>query len=211
MAVPIKITDSLIVSVPVKYIRYELLTCGATANGIPRDGPPSSKSINFDFFLPNLSGFTVKSVREPFSVNEVHVASVASAAQAGFGPKRPAPDSSEQIKNFINGHEANPSKYRDIDGLRCYEGGILKNRNFCYSRRTGQDAHAIFLIVDVPPYARGLVNPLMRADYYSSRYGGIEINWWANAENLPHWRDIDAQIWRLLAEWNVARPTKAAP
>lgn len=203
MAVPVKITDRLIVSVPVKYIRYELLTCGKTTNGVPRDGPPGAASLNFDFFLPDFSGFTYERLRKPFDVNEVHIGSVVSARKVGFGLKRPAPEPSEELENFINAHEADPKKYRDMYGLRCYEGKVLKDRIFCYSAKGGQAPGGIFLIAEVPPYARGMVDPLMRADYFSRRYGGIEVDWWSNVKNLPHWRDIDARIWKLLDAWNV--------
>jgi hypothetical protein len=211
MAVPIKVTDSLIVSVPVKYIRYELLTCGTATNDVARDGPTGTVSLSFDFFLPDFSGFTYKRLREPFDVNEVHIGSVVSEREVGFGPKRPAPEPSQELENFINAHEADPKKYRDMYGLRCYEGKVLKDRIFCFSARGGQGSGGIFLIVEVPPYARGVVDPLMRADYFSRRYGGIEVDWWSNVKNLPHWRDIDTKIWTRLAAWNVAHSTKNNP
>jgi hypothetical protein len=211
MAVPIKVTDSLIVSVPVKYIRYELLTCGTATNGVPRDGPTGTVSLSFDFFLPDFSGFTYERLRESFDVNEVHVGSVVSTREVGFGPKRPAPEPSQELENFINAHEADPKNYRNMYGLRCYDGKVLKDRIYCYSERGGQGSGGIFLIVDVPPYARGVVDPLMRADYFSRRYGGIEVDWWSNVENLPHWWDIDTEIWTRLAAWNVAHPTKTNP
>jgi hypothetical protein len=50
----------------------------------------------------------------------------------------------------------------------------------------------------------------MRADYFSKSYGQVAIAWWTNANNLSHWRDIDTQVWKFMAAWNVAGLKKSA-
>src|SRR5205823_11301382 len=60
----------------------------------------------------------------------------------------------------------------------------------------------------VPPLRRtrkGVTFPLLQARYYSRRYGGVRIAWRAHVSNLPRWHDIDAQIWKFIDAWNVAR------
>jgi hypothetical protein len=49
----------------------------------------------------------------------------------------------------------------------------------------------------------------MKANYFSRRYGGVRIAWRAQARNLPHWHDIDAQIWKFIDAWNVASAATA--
>jgi hypothetical protein len=44
----------------------------------------------------------------------------------------------------------------------------------------------------------------MTARYFSKRYDGVEVSWRTNTKNLPHWREIDDQVWKFLADWNVA-------
>ena len=207
IATPIQVTDTLKVSVPVKYIRYELLTCGSTTDGVPRDGPAGSSSVSFEFFLPDFGGFTDKTLYDSFALNEVEVAYVVSAGKLGFHPSDPAKLESTQAENVVE-DMADPNKYQDLYGLRCYEGKIAKNRMFCSGLRSGNDHAEILFQVDAPPYGPGVVNPIMQTEYFSQRYGGIEVKWWTNVKNMPHWLEIDAQIWKFLSAWNVAQVAK---
>jgi hypothetical protein len=209
-AVPIRVTDSLILSVPVKYVRYELLTCGSTTNGIPRDGPSGSASVSFDFFMPDFTAYTIARLRRPFDVNEVKVAYVTSPKEIEPHPEHPTNYPSNQLKNVLR-YLANAKKYRDMYGLRCYEARILKTTMYCYSIRPVEEHEGLLFSVTVPPYAPGLVNPQMSTEYFSNRYGGVEIAWRTNVKNMPRWRAIDSQVWKFLAAWNVAHQTKAVP
>ncbi|WP_188798584.1 hypothetical protein [Dyella nitratireducens] len=206
--VPIKITDSLIVSVPMKYIQYEMLTCGARTNGIPRAAPLGSTSIGFDFFLPDFGGFTSQTLRELYPINEVHVFYVASAASQGFHPSNAAGIETNQFKGSLP-ILANTNKYEDLYGLRCYP-DKSGTRMLCYNAQAGNNHSAILLSVDIPGRVSGIVNPSMRATYFASRYGGIQIDWITSVRNLPRWREIDEQIWSFLAAWNMANPAKSA-
>ena len=47
--------------------------------------------------------------------------------------------------------------------------------------------------------------PLMQARYFSRRYGGVRIAWRTHVRNFSRWREIDAQIWKFIDAWNVAR------
>jgi len=48
--------------------------------------------------------------------------------------------------------------------------------------------------------------PLIKANYFSRRYGGVRIAWRTHVRNLPRWHDIDQQIWKFVDAWNVAPP-----
>jgi hypothetical protein len=202
-APPIRITDRLVLSVPLRYIRYVSLNCGRFKAGIPASSPTRSTWTDFDFFLPDFSGYTIERLRNPFDINEVQVAYVASATQIEAFPNHPVHYPSNQLKNVLH-YLADPKTYRDMYGLRCYDEKTWKTKMYCYSARAGNDHEGILLIVDIPPYGPGITNPLIQTDYFSKRYGGIEIAWRTNAKNLPRWRDIDAQIWKFIASWNVA-------
>lgn len=206
--VPIKITDSLIVSVPMKYIQYEMLTCGKMTGGIPRAAPANRTSVGFDFFLPDFDGFTAQTLHELYPINEVHVFYVASAASQGFHPSDPAGIEINQFKRSLP-ILANTNKYKDLYGLRCYPDKSGTSM-LCYSSQVGKNHSTILLSVDIPGRVSGIVNPSMRATYFASRYGGIQIDWITSVRNLPRWREIDEQIWSFLAAWNMANPAKRA-
>lgn len=209
-AVPVKVTNSLILSVPVKYIRYELLTCGETTGGIPRDGPDGSTLVSFDFFMPDFSGYTIARLQKRFDVDQVRVGYIVSPAEIEPHPGHPTNYPDNQLKNILR-YIANPRKYHDMYGLRCYEGMILKTRMYCYSASAGKEHKGILFFVTAPPYAPGIVNPQMSTNYLADRYGGIEIAWSTNVRNLSHWREIDSQIWQFIDTWNVARNATPRP
>jgi hypothetical protein len=97
----------------------------------------------------------------------------------------------------------NPNDHKDMYGLRCYQGRILTDRIACYGRRDTANREDILLYVAVPPYAPG-VFPVLQARYFTTRYGGVRIAWRTHVSNLPRWHDIDAGIWKLIDQWNVA-------
>jgi hypothetical protein len=82
---------------------------------------------------------------------------------------------------------------------------MSNNRRLCYGRRDSELSEDIFLVIDVPPFPPFITNPLMKADYFTSRYGGLAVTWVTSARNLPLWHDIDAQIWKFLETWNAKR------
>lgn len=202
-ALSIKVTDSLVVAVPMKYVRYELLTCGKTTDGVPRDGPQGLTYASFDFFMPDFSGYTPERLRERFDVDEVTVAYVDSVKDIEPDPSHPVAYPSNQLRNMFH-LLADPNKYQDMYGLHCFEARILKTTIYCYSADAGENHEGILIDVDVPYGNLTFPNPQMTARYFSKRYDGVEVSWRTNTKNLPHWREIDDQVWKFLADWNVA-------
>jgi hypothetical protein len=45
----------------------------------------------------------------------------------------------------------------------------------------------------------------MRVHYFSKAYGGLTIRWHVHRKYAPRWREIDAKLWRLIDERNVAK------
>jgi hypothetical protein len=213
--VPIKVTNSLILSIPLKYLQYEWVSCRESSKEIAAQRESLAKitgirGAGFDFFLPDFSGYTVRRLQKPYDVDKVQVSYVVSAKGIGFDPRDPAKLESHQFENELR-VLADVSRYRDMYGLRCYEGKTLKSREFCYSANAGEQHKGILLTVDVAPYGPGVINPQVSTEYYSRRYGGIDVDWHTNVKNLAHWREIDAQVWKFMAAWNQARAAEVKP
>jgi hypothetical protein len=49
----------------------------------------------------------------------------------------------------------------------------------------------------------------IQAFYKSNRYGGTQVWWKTFTSDLAHWRDIDDEVWRLIADWNLSGETEA--
>jgi hypothetical protein len=173
------------------------------------DGRAAGKTwIQFDFFLPEFSGYTPENIRKAFDVNKVEVGYVIAAdTRPGAGPPGQYPP--DQLKRTLQ-YLADPNDHRDTYELRCYQGRVLKDRMYCYGSRDKAAQEDILFDVMIPPYASGVVNPQMRTTYFTRRYGGVVISWRTNVRNLPRWHDIDQHIWQFIESWNLAEPRKSA-
>ena len=43
----------------------------------------------------------------------------------------------------------------------------------------------------------------IQAHYNSVRYGGVSVWWKSFTSDISHWRDIDDEVWKLVAQWNL--------
>jgi hypothetical protein len=98
----------------------------------------------------------------------------------------------EQQRNFSEGP-------REIGGLTCF---VPKMRSFPYVECSGSrpgDSDLVKL-----RFKRvGASFVLLQADYPSSRYGGIHVYWQTTTSDVSHWRDIEEETWKSVAEWNL--------
>lgn len=207
---PLKVTNSLILSIPLEYERFAISGHPAAASPKDHDRPVESGRASFYFFLPDFSGYTVQRFKENFDTNEVQVAYLIASDPHPTGLNVPNSYPPNMLKNALK-YLADPNDFQDMYGLRCYKGRILKSEAFCYGRRDENDGEDILFNIMIPPYRTGVVNPQMHARYFSKRYGGVEIAWRSNAKNLPRWHEIDAQIWRFIDTWNIAASKSDRP
>jgi hypothetical protein len=206
-AAPVKITDALILSIPLQYERSAIDPKAPAAN-------PQSfthKEAQFDFFLPGFTGYTLQNFRNDFDENKVEVVYLHAGDPHEADPDAPGEYPPNMLKRSLTGL-LDPKDYKDMYGLRCYRGRVQTNRLTCYGRRDQTTSEDIMLTAPVPPYPEGVTFPQVQARYFSKRYGGVRIAWRTHMKNLPRWQEIDAQIWKLVDEWNVApRAPAAAP
>jgi len=209
-SVPFKVTETLILSIPLQYERFAGSGHPAPDSPAARLLPVENAHVGFDFFLPDFSGYTALRLNENFDTDEVQVAYLIASnprpSDQGF-PNNYPPNMLTNVLRDI----ADPNDFQDMYGLRCYKGRILKSQAFCYGKRGENDGEGILFDVKIPPYGPGLVNPQMHTRYFAKRYGGIEIAWRTNTKNLPRWHEIDAQIWKFIDAWNVATAKSAVP
>ena len=202
---PLKVTDQLILAVPLQY-ELSALHHGEATHALMFTQSDRAE-VQFDFFLPDFSGYTLANYRQEFDEHKVEVVYL----HAG-DPHEAKPDAAgEYPPNLLKRALQdlfNPDDREDRYGLRCYRGRSLTDRMACYGQRDAASREDILLYVAVPPYAAG-VFPVMQARYFTQRYGGIRIAWRTHVSNLPRWHDIDSEIWKLIDAWNVA-PTAAA-
>jgi hypothetical protein len=200
---PQKITDALLLAIPLQFERAAVGDDKAPRS--PFTGAAGRTEVRFDFFLPDFSGYTLQNYRNDFAENKVEViylhAGDPHEADAGAPGEYPP----NMLKRMLQ-DQLNPHDYKDMYGLRCYKGRVLTDRLTCYGRRDAAAGEDILLYVPLAQDAAPNSFPMLRANYFSRRYGGVRIAWRSHVRNLPRWQDIDAQIWKFIEAWNVAPP-----
>jgi hypothetical protein len=90
-------------------------------------------------------------------------------------------------------------------GMQCYvEGNLIHaykplqwDYGYCIAERApGEFAHFDF--------DDGLSGHI-RAEYYSPKYGGLSVIWETTNRNFSRWREIDARLWQIIDERNLAK------
>jgi hypothetical protein len=202
---PVKITDALVLSIPLQYER------AAIDPMAPATSPKSftHQEVQFDFFLPGFSGYTLANYRNDSDPNKVEVAYLHAGDPHEADPGAPGEYPPNMLERSLR-DLLDPHDYQDMYGLRCYRGRVQSGRLTCYGRRDEKGGEDIMLTMPVAPYPEGVTFPELQARYFSRGYGGVRIAWRTHVSNLPRWHEIDAQIWKFVAEWNVAPPPGAA-
>ncbi|HEX4648874.1 MAG TPA: hypothetical protein VH111_08625 [Steroidobacteraceae bacterium] len=200
VAPPLKITDSLTLAIPRKYLR----------TAISPDAPQRAllsvqtdrAEARFDFFWPDLGGYTLQNYRNEFDENRVEVVYL----HAGNAHEADADAPGEYPPNVLRRlmPDLDARAPRMLYGLECYRGTVQSDRLTCYGRRSADED--ILLTVKVPPFAPADTFPMIQTRYYSRRYGGVRLAWRAHVKNFPRWHDIDGQIWKFIDAWSVAQP-----
>jgi hypothetical protein len=196
-----KLKDSIILAIPPQFQQFWRQKNEPRAPMAP-DQIPTSKLVGFHFFLPNFSGYTPQNYKNEFDENRVDVVEVAAADLSQAVPDAPGYYPPNMIKRMLV-PPLNESHYQEMDGLKCYPG--IPTRLICYGPRDPVSNEDILLQVDVPPYGPATRFPLIQAHYFTPLYGGLTVAWRTNAKNLSQWREIDMQIWKFIASWNVAK------
>jgi len=203
---PLKITNELILQIPLQYQR----------GAINPDRRPMRAFISqqsdmneagFDFFLPNFSGYTLQNYRSDTDPNKVEVVYLHAADPHEAEPDAPGLYPPNMLKRAL-ADSLNPKDFKDQFGLRCYRSREPSSRLTCFGRRDAA-GEEIALTTAEPPYAADQF-PQLQARYFSKQYGGVRIYWRTHVDNLPRWREIDAQIWKFIGAWQVGSATQPA-
>jgi len=200
VSAPLKVTDELTLAIPLQYERSAI-----THEHAPRAllSVTSDRSeVQFDFFLPDFSGYTLQNYKDEFDENKVEVVYLRAGDPHEAEPDAPGEYPPNMLKRALQ-DSVNPDDHKDTYGLRCYQGRVPSDRITCYGRREETAREDIMLYASFPPYAAGVTFPLMQARYFSKRYGGVRIAWRTHVSNLSRWREIDTQIWKFIDAWNV--------
>jgi len=205
---PLRITDSLVLQIPLQYERSAIEDGRAPRSPFP--GVAGRTEARFDFFLPDLSGYTLQNYRNQRDENKVEVVYLHAGNSHEADPGAPGEYPPNMLKRMLQ-DQLDPRSARDMYALKCYAGRVLTDRLACYGVRDARTHEDILLYVPVATQPAPDDFPVIKANYFSRRYGGVRIAWRTHARNLPRWHEIDAQIWKFIEAWRLApSPTEPA-
>jgi hypothetical protein len=201
-----KLSDSLILHRPVEY--------GYFWNK-PEQYPPLPKDLSifptvngtaFQFHMPNFTGHTVENINKDFDEDKVEIVSLEYVGMGAEQPDAPGFYPPNVIKRIAASTftKINLNNYEIKHGLRCYAKEDKDLQQECYGVRDVKLNEYILLETTPEPYPSWVRFPTMRARYYTPQYGGLVIIWSAHMKHFARWQDIDSQIWKFIAAWNVA-------
>lgn len=210
----VKLKDNLILSIPPQY--HQFWTQRHWLTGIdqafrppyPLQDLPYANSAGFTMHMPDFAGYSPDNYLADFDENRINVIQISSAPMSYLEPGAPGTHPPNGLERLIKYKAIDPTKFYDKYGLRCY---LLQPRDVdeqtCYGIRSDEPVEYLIFRIAVKPYHESTLFPLMRTTYFSQRYGGVEISWYSHIDNFPRWREIDAQIWKYIATWNIAPST----
>lgn len=201
---PAKISDSLVLEAPSE---GPVLHPSIPRPRIRPDGLPMADGFFFNFYFPDLSlavppGHSSSAQWDPDRV-EVHVWPThhppikAGTLYADEHGHQPVIDISIKFGNLRE------DGFKNMEGLHCWPEPTGGSQ--CEDPKIPS---AIYLRVDIPR-PRYVVNPILQAEYLSSRYHGVSMYWRTGAKHFPQWREIDRRIWQVIEAWNVADSSPA--
>ncbi|OYU43112.1 MAG: hypothetical protein CFE44_20185, partial [Burkholderiales bacterium PBB4] len=214
-----KLSEELILQIPPQYHQFWKQRDSATGRDlmvrppVALDKIPKSGNMGFVMHLPDYEGYRPDNYLREFDEDEVLVYQIQPAPMSSMEADAAGTYPPNAFKRLSSGEHRffDPEKFEDKHGLRCYDVTLGDNkRQFCYGRRNSELEEYLILNVLVPPYGDWIAYPLMSTNYFTPRYGGLEIAWRAHAKHLQHWREIDAQIWKYIEAWNIAPEGKSS-
>jgi hypothetical protein len=200
-----KLKGNLVLAIPPQHQQFWIQKDHVIRAPAPINRIPEVASVAFEFFLPDFTGYTPGNFDKPFDEDLVDVVDLQSADPKQTEPDAPGSYPPNMLKRAL-GTYLHPNEYQDQYGLRCYQQDTPKGleRVTCYGRRDEREKEDIMLYAITAARSKAVRFPIMQAEYFTRRYGGLRIVWRTNVKNLPRWRDIDGQIWNFIDNWNIA-------
>jgi hypothetical protein len=192
----------LIVAIPPTYQQFWIQKNKVVRSPASRKQIPQAIAVGFEFFMPDFSGYTPQNYKDDFDEDRVQVVSIEPVEPRTDGLPPAYSDIDGAIRRLA-GVAFIPSKFDEMNGLRCFASPRNDERRICAGKRT--DEESLLLDIVLPPYPAGVSFPLMRTTYYTKSYGGLKVTWWAHMKHFPRWLEIDRQIWRFIGEWNISK------
>lgn len=204
-----KLNEKIIIQMPPQFQGFWRQTDWLGRSTVPRapmslDKLEPVSNFSFSMFMPDFSGFTPENYQVDFHPDQVEIRAFRPESMRTAEPMAPGAYAPNVIARVQEIFEIDTSG--NFHGLRCYkippepkEGGSRT----CFGKSGSGLNEQLILDIELSPYPSWTLYPLMQARYFSKKYGGVEILWRARMKHFSHWHEIDRQIWKYIAEWNL--------
>ena len=206
-------SDHLKLAVPPQYQRFwlqrdEVTRAPADITKLPLHPLNAGVALEFNFFMPDFTGFTPQNYEEEFHQDKVlvYIEAIGMGQEQLGAPGGFPPNMFQRVvgeeKTF------DPNSLEVHHGLNCYRYRVPNPTAGAICFHIAPSTNQATIMIDVPfePRPSYVVNPLMQASYFSTRHGGVKLLWRAHFKYLADWQEIDQKIWQFIDEWNVVKP-----
>lgn len=204
-----KLKDSLILAIPQHFDREHREPVWMV-NGVKTKTPPfDTKTLPVadqapaGFYLPDYAQhFHTGSPKGYLDKSLVQVAYIA-AVPAYILESGLYTSTSDAFTRRMSGLDL--THYEFLAGLRCYKyEGNTGDSRACYGDRNDSSEEFISMRITVPPYQSATHFPNYQVRYRTKKYGGVQVSWRSHMDTFPHWKQIDAELWKYIEAWNIA-------
>jgi len=169
---------------------------------------PVVDSLTFRFFMPDFRGYTPDNYLREFDEDRVDVISM---RWVGLGQERPGEPGGyppNQWARVLNGRDIAPTDQHLLTCISSTDADSPKpgEDQFCVGPPGDGRFPQVVIRVPTPPFPEWMVNPLMRARYFTPYHGGVEVVWTAHVKHVANWQIIDQQVWKFFEQWKIERP-----
>ena len=169
---------------------------------------PIVQSLGFSFFMPDFRGYTPDNYLREFDEDRVNVISM---RWVGLGQERPGEPGGyppNQWARVLNGRDIAPTEQHLLTCIPYSNSDSPKPGEdyFCVGPPGDGGFPQVSMRVPTPPFPEWMVNPLMRARYFTPYHGGVEVFWTAHVKHAANWQIIDQQVWKFFEQWKIERP-----
>lgn len=182
------------------------------------EGAPKLRNIpkeklaftSLEFIVPGEKGVHdgLTSVNPPFNIREdniVKVYNIEPWTKMDYEKNPPAGrDMRVGWQSTIASQHSLNNPLIQFMSLPCYRTSTGKSSGY-YHTCLGEIKSGEWATIDIDDLPQeGIMTPMIRVRYFSKAYGGLTIRWQTHAKHASKWKDIDAKLWKLLDERNVA-------
>lgn len=199
----VQVKNGLIFSIPSNYRPTWLLRGNVQHSAEPQSRIPKMKSLGFQMFFPDFSGYTRENYKDEFHPDRINVTVVEPVPKKEYLNNPAAYDAPEVvIKRLGDVGLIDLDRRESRYGIVCYRNKISKHESYVCSGNRVKGEAAIIEVDEYPQSGDWPPNPRVRVRYFTQQFGGMRIRFDFSRMYIERWQDVDEAVWNKIQTWH---------